>query len=70
MPPRGQDAGWVARLWLEVKGQAKLLDTPLAFGFRRVALCPRGVGPRAAVKPPKLANEHSRFGKGGRGPFP
>ena len=30
MPPRGQDAGWVARLWLEVKGQAKLLDTPLA----------------------------------------
>lgn len=32
MPLRGQGAAWVVRLWLEVKGQAVLLDILLA-GF-------------------------------------
>lgn len=53
MPPRGQDAGWVARLWLEVKGQAKLLDTPLA-GLRlsKSRPLPQGGRPQSCSQAP------------------
>lgn len=43
MPLRGQGAAWVVRLWLEVKGQAVLLDILLAgFPLSQSALCPKG----------------------------
>ena len=74
MPLRGQGAAWVVRLWLEVKGQAVLLDILLAgFPLSQSALCPKGSDPKQQTGPLNWPMNRPGLGRGvgksGRVPF-